>query len=246
LPHIPRDIQEYREPFLGGGSVFFAVKALFGDRLRYWLNDLNAQVLCFWQVLRDHPEALIASITDFRQRYATGQKLFQMLASLEPPDNLERATRFFILNRITFSGAAESGGFSTSAYEQRFTDSAIAKLREVSPWLKQVTLTQESYESSLQIPGTQVLLFLDPPYLTAEKSKLYGQRGNLHAGFDHARLAFYARSSPHRWIMTYDDAPEIRTLFNFARITQWRQQYGMNNVRQDIAPKGKELIIRNF
>ena len=49
IPQIPSDIQEYREPFVGGGSVFLAVKQKFGDQVkRYWINDLNYNLYCFW------------------------------------------------------------------------------------------------------------------------------------------------------------------------------------------------------
>ncbi|MYD39123.1 MAG: DNA adenine methylase, partial [Chloroflexi bacterium] len=41
LRHLPARIDEYREPFVGGGSVFLAVKCLFGRRInRYVINDL--------------------------------------------------------------------------------------------------------------------------------------------------------------------------------------------------------------
>ncbi len=49
LPHIPENIKEYREPFIGGGSVFLAIRELFGNNInKYWINDLNFDLYCFW------------------------------------------------------------------------------------------------------------------------------------------------------------------------------------------------------
>ena len=247
LPHIPRDIEEYREPFLGGGSVFFAIKALFHDHLHaYWLNDLNPDVYAFWVCVKQQVETFINRIIDLKESYSSGRQLFRFLAHQGPPDILSRAVRFFILNRITFSGTIDSGGYSESAYQQRFTPASIEKLRSAAKILPGVTITQDSYERLLEADGKKVFLYLDPPYLTATKSKLYGEKGNLHTGFDHEKLAWFAQKCPHRWLITYDDAPEIRQLFHFSKIQQWTQQYGMNNYQQDYAAKGQELVITNY
>ena len=54
------------------------------------------------------------------------------------------------------------------------------------------------------------------------------------------------RNCPHRWLITYDDSPYIRELFEFANIVEWELQYGMNNYKQGKADKGKELFIKNY
>ena len=46
----------------------------------------------------------------------------------------------------------------------------------------------------------------------------------------------------NRWLIIYDDSPEIRELFDFANITEWILQYRMNNYKQTSAAKGQELL----
>ncbi len=154
--------------------------------------------------------------------------------------------RFFILNRITFSGTVESGGYSQQAFEKRFTDSSIERLQNLGKALEFVTITNLDYQSVIDQSGDDVFIFLDPPYLSATKSKLYGKKGDLHTAFDHERFADAMQKSCHKWLITYDDSSEIRRLFDFANIIEWDLQYGMNNYKQAKAAKGKELMIKNY
>jgi DNA adenine methylase len=54
------------------------------------------------------------------------------------------------------------------------------------------------------------------------------------------------RRCSHQWLITYDDSPEIRELFDFAKITPWNLQYGMNNYKQTSAAAGQEIMIQNY
>ncbi|WP_446340640.1 DNA adenine methylase [Coleofasciculus chthonoplastes] len=248
LPHIPWDIQEFREPFVGGGSVFLGLensRALFP--ISYWINDLNHDLYCFWKIAKINNEELVENIKNLRYIHPNGRELYKVLKEKKTNlSELELASRFFILNRITFSGTVDSGGYSQKAFEQRFTESSIDRLINVAPFLSSVTITHGDYEKLIFQDGENVFIFLDPPYYQAQKSKLYGVRGNLHTSFDHQRFANIMQKCNYRWLITYDDSPEIRKLFSFAEIVEWKLQYGMNNYKKKSAAKGSELFIKNY
>ncbi|MDX2244747.1 MAG: DNA adenine methylase [Leptolyngbyaceae cyanobacterium bins.302] len=248
LPHIPLNIREYREPFVGGGSVFFAVKQLFGNSVKsYWINDLNYDLCCFWRYAKDEIDLLVSRVVEIKQKYVDGKELFCYFTQADLKlEDFDRAVRFFVLNRITFSGTVDSGGYSQQAFERRFTDSSINRLKQISPLLASAEITNDDYEKSLFYNGDNVFIFLDPPYFSAAKSRLYGVRGALHTAFDHERFATNMRKCKHKWMMTYDDSPKIRELFSFAEIIEWTVQYGMNNYKQEFAAEGRELIIKNY
>lgn len=247
LDHVPVHFQEYREPFVGGGSVYLALKSLFGSRVKkYWINDIYEDLYDFWMVTRDDISNLIRAVWEMREKYPEGMELYQFLKHSEHLTPFERAVRFFIMNRITFSGVMDAGGYSQQAFESRFTPSSIQRLEAVSYWLQGATITNQDYSSLLHAPGDDVFIFLDPPYLSKTHSRLYGKNGELHTGFDHERFAQELKNCPHRWLITYDDSEEIRSLFSFAKIVEWELQYGMNNYKQTTAAKGKELFLRNF
>jgi DNA adenine methylase len=248
VPHIPLNIGEYREPFVGGGSVCLAVKHLFGSRIqKYWINDLNFDLYCFWLYAKTEIEALVDQVESIKQKYTDGRELFKYFTCEDLKlSEFDRAVRFFVLNRITFSGTVDSGGYSQQAFERRFTESSIDRLQKLSVHLSSIQITNNDYESLLTQEGEDVFIFLDPPYFSATKSKLYGVKGNLHTAFDHERFAKNMRQCQHKWLITYDDSPQIRSLFAFANITEWTLQYGMNNYKQESALVGRELLIKNY
>jgi DNA adenine methylase len=245
LPIIPKQFSEYREPFMGGCSVFLAVKQ-HNTNKKYWLNDLNTSLHNFWRTLRDAPSLLIHEIQQIKNNEKDGRTLYAKLVSETPLTSFDDAVRFFVLNRITFSGVTECGGYSQEAFEKRFTQSSIDRLVSVAPLLIETNITNVDYEAVVNAEGDSVFLFLDPPYLSAEKSKPYGKKGSLHTNFDHERFAGVVKDCKHRWMITYDDCPKIRELFDFASIIDWRLQYGMNNFGQTSADIGHELLITNY
>lgn len=240
------DFQEYREPFVGGGSVFAFAKQQFPEPI-FWVNDLYPALYDFWLVCQRDVDALIEKIWAWREKFPVGKELHQFLTKkLVEFDQTERAAAFFIFNRITFSGTTESGGYSEQAFKGRFTESSIQRILKFAPLLANVKITNQDFQPIIEAPGENVWLFLDPPYHSAKGSALYGKNGNLHKDFDHERLANALRHCPHAWLMTCDDSPYIRDLYAFANVKAWDLTYGMRNVNKDATQIGKELFLANY
>jgi DNA adenine methylase len=246
--YLPESFSEFREPFVGGGSVFIYLKQKFPD-LKIWINDLNRELFLFWKFAQSDLVQLVAEIRSIKYKYTDGKLLFSELTSVDVSilSDFERAVRFFVLNRITFSGTVESGGFSNEAFHKRFTDTSIDRLEKLEDILsKNILITNLDYNQLLNAAGKDIFVFLDPPYFSATKSKLYGRNGNLHTYFDHQRFAELLKHCNHRWLITYDNSPQIRENFKLVNILEWELQYGMNNYKQNSAAKGKELFIANY
>ncbi|WP_375475518.1 DNA adenine methylase [uncultured Nostoc sp.] len=248
VEYLPEGFSEFREPFVGGGSVFIYLRQKFPD-LKIWINDLNRELFLFWKVAQSNLAQLVKEIRYIKVKYTDGKLLFAELTkvNINNLSDLQRAVRFFVLNRITFSGTVESGGFSQEAFHKRFTDSSIERLEKLENILsKNVKITNLDYSHLLKSEGKDVFLFLDPPYFSATKSKLYGKDGHLHTSFEHQRFAEILQQCHHRWLITYDNSTQIIENFKWANISEWELQYGMNNYKQSGAAKGKELFITNY
>ncbi|WP_119260228.1 DNA adenine methylase [cyanobacterium endosymbiont of Rhopalodia gibberula] len=249
IQHLPNNLSkytEYREPFSGGGSMFIYLKQTYPN-LDIWINDLNHELYLFWKMAQSDLKELVIALREIKFNCTDGRKLFKKLTSVnvEELSDFERAVRFFILNRITFSGTVESGGFSNQSFLTRFTDSSIDRLENLQPILKDVRITNLDYSEVVNAGEDQVFIFLDPPYLATTQSKLYGKDGDLHTSFDHQRFAESLVNCQHKWLITYDNSEEIKNNFKNFNIIDWEFQYGMNNYKQVQAKKGKEIFIKN-
>lgn len=244
---LPKEFEEYREPFVGGGSFFIYLRQVY-PKLKIWINDLNPELYFFWKYAQIDSEKLAKETLKIKSERTNGKELFNELVNVnsEKLSEFERAVRFFVLNRITFSGVVESGGYSQLAFIGRFTDSSIERVAKLGKLLEGIKITHLDYREILSDGGKNVFTFLDPPYFKATKSKLYGKNGVLHTGFNHDEFSSAMRKCNHSWLITYDNSPEIRNNFKFANVYDWELQYGMNNYKQGKAEKGSELFISNY
>jgi DNA adenine methylase len=245
---FPASAAEYREPMVGGGSVFFHARNISFAK-RYWINDQFKELVAFWNTVQDPSRCaqLLTELETLRARFRSSEqikKFFLKAREENPTDDYRLAFLFFFFNRVTFSGTTRAGGFSSSASISRFTASSIERLRALPEALRDTRITNTDFEEVVKAPGQDVFLFLDPPYFTAQK--LYGRNGSLH-DFDHERLASCLKNSDHRFLITYDDCADIRKLYKWAKVSSWKLQYGMNNCNSENLSKiGSEVFIRNY
>lgn len=245
---LPRSASEFREPMVGGGSVFFHAKST-NLANSYWINDKFQELVSFWRTVQAPSTCsnLANDLEMLRSSFESAEQIkeYFLKARAElPEDEYREAFLFFFFNRVTFSGTTRAGGFSAAASLRRFTASSIERIRPLPEALAGVRITNEDFESVITAPGNDVFIFLDPPYYTA--TKLYGKNGSLHA-FDHERLAAVLKKSNHRFLITYDDCDEIRRLYDWAQFKPWQLQYGMNNCNAENTSKiGSELFISNY
>ena len=89
--------QEYREPFIGGGSVFLSKKNV----KRNWINDLDKELIAFYKVIKNpqQRELLIKELLKIKVNRETYDYFFK----LKPTSLIDKAIRFYFLNRCSFS-----------------------------------------------------------------------------------------------------------------------------------------------
>ena len=244
---VPDDIREYREPMVGGGAMMLAMRQLRPE-VNCWIGDVNPELICFWRAVQTDAHLLVARIEAIQQdaRRMGGRELYNRLrAEYGQGDLIQRAARFYVLNRISYSGFTDAGGYSEHSFQRFLIRRTHHRILCAQPLLQSVKITEGDYEPILLAEGDRVLIFLDPPYADVPKPKLYGKDGIHHAEFDHTRLAQTLRQCPHRWFMTYDDSPRIRELYHPYDITEWSLHYSIRASRGKSGKIGKEIVITN-
>ncbi len=127
-PYFPdlRNYDEFREPFLGGGSVAIHITKKYPN-LKIWVNDLYSPLVIFWQQLQMFGTELKDHLLHFKSACPdpdSARGLFDISKTILNDPNtgdFERAVRFYIVNKCSFSGLTESSSFSPQASNSNFS-----------------------------------------------------------------------------------------------------------------------------
>lgn len=165
---LPKSISSYCEPFLGGGAVLFSLHPEVAI-----VNDLNADLITVYKVIKEDVEALISSL----KKHENTSEYFYALRNLDRDkvaysamSAVERASRLIYLNRTCFNGlyrVNSAGEFNTpfGNYDKpKIVNESV--LRDVSNYFNSnsVTFYNEDFAATLQRVESQGFVYLDPPY----------------------------------------------------------------------------------
>ena len=252
LPDLSQ-VKEYREPFIGGGSVAIEIGKRY-PKLDIWVNDLYEPLYNFWRELQENGREMrdqLVQLKNIHPEPVSARVLFQQSKDYlnETPSNqsnLSRAVAFYVVNKCSFSGLTESSSFSKQASESNFSMRGIDKLPDYSLMIKKWKITNLSYEE-LFCDSKSTFIYLDPPYEIG--SNLYGKRGNMHKGFDHDQFAVDCDRFISPQLISYNSSQLIRDRFKQGwTVAEFAHTYTMRSVgcyNTDQASR-KELVLTNY
>jgi site-specific DNA-adenine methylase len=248
LPDLSK-YKEYREPFLGGGSVAIYLTKMYPD-LKIWVNDLYNPLYNFWSILRDEPQELYEVIKGYKEDYGTPDLARQLIKEMkfqlnhEEAEDFYRAVAFYIINKCSFSGLTESSSFSPQASDNNFSINGIEKLPGYGELIKDWKITNYSYEEMMG--GDNAFVYLDPPYDI--KDNLYGNKGSMHKGFDHDKFAVDCDNSSLDALISYNSSQLVKDRFSKWTAVEFDHTYTMRSTG-DYTKNQKdrrELLLLNY
>lgn len=226
----PESYDRYIEVFGGAGWLLFSKDKHAPLEV---FNDINGELINLYRIVKYHPEALQKEL----EWLLMSRELFfdELSRNTRGMTDIQRAARYFCLIKESFGSDCKSFGVRT-----RDMQKAVDYLKEVSGRLNRVVIENQDFERLIKTydrPGA--LFYLDPPYYEAEK--YYPDRFNPE---DHERLQKCLRELKGKFILSYNDCPQIRESYKgFTIIEVDRLDNLVNKIE---SRRYKELIIRNF
>lgn len=167
-PRLPKRITSYCEPFLGGGAVLFSLQPKNAI-----INDLNADLMLVYEVIRDNVELLISAL----EQHENTPEYFYNIRDLDRDkdayremSSIERASRIIYLNKTCYNGLFRvnaSGEFNSPFGHYKNPNIVNASvLRAVSKYLtaNNIQLFHMDFEEVLRQVPRGGFVYLDPPY----------------------------------------------------------------------------------
>jgi len=252
-PYFPdlREYKEFREPFLGGGSVAIHITKKY-PHLDIWVNDLYEPLVNFWQQLQMFGPEMKTKLQELKSRYpdpSSAKGLFleskEYLNDESNNDALWRAVSFYIVNKCSFSGLTESSSFSKQASDSNFSMRGIEKLPGYSQLISNWKITNYSYDY-LMDNEWDTFVYLDPPYDI--KDNLYGKKGSMHKGFDHDKFAKNCDECFMPQLISYNSDQLVKDRFKMWRTGEFDLTYTMRSVGEYMREQKarKELLLFNY
>ncbi|HCL4245040.1 TPA: DNA adenine methylase [Pseudomonas aeruginosa] len=227
----------YVEVFAGGAALFFLRPQPAPVEV---LNDINGDLVSLYRVIQNHVEEFVRQ---FKWALSSRQLFeWQKITRPETLTDIQRAARFFYLQHHAFGGKVIGQNFGTattgpapnimrieenlSAAWQRLAGVYVENL----PWLD----CAERYDR----PHT--FLYMDPPYWQTEG---YGVDFPFE---EYERMADFMRRCKGKVMVSINDHPDIRRVFEGFHIERLDIRYSNTNQRQGSAEVTGELVIMNW
>ncbi len=251
-PYFPdlRNYDEFREPFLGGGSVAIYITKKYPN-LDIWVNDLYEPLVNFWQQLQIFGIDLKDKLVDLKTANNTPELARELFLQAKEQINdqslpsIDRAVAFYIVNKCSFSGLTESSSFSQQASQNNFSLRGIEKLPAYSTLIKNWRITNYSYDY-LMDGNKGAFMYLDPPYDI--KDNLYGNKGSMHKRFDHDKFAADCDANNMDQLVSYNSDQLVKDRFKNWNAAEFDLTYTMRSVGEYMREQKqrKELLLFNY
>ena len=233
----------YIEPFCGGAGAALNL-LLSGNVSDIVINDADFSIYSFWWAILNETDKFLGKVADVPISIEEWHNQKKLISSAE--DRFTRGFATFYLNRCNISGILKAnpiGGLNQTGkwlIDARFKRaSLIARIETIAKMRDRITLEGldvfDFLEKILPNLKEKSFVYFDPPYCD-HGPKLYMNSFNDE---QHSKLASFLKTSPNiSWLMTYDDAAQIRNAYSYCAV----ESFYLNHFAYK-AKKGVELLI---
>jgi len=173
MPLFPKKFNNYYEPFIGGGAVFFEFfsRGLL-DGKKVILSDINNELVNAYNIVKNNPYELISNLENYKKQH--NKEFYYKTRELDRKEHfqelskLDRATRFIYLNKTCFNGlyrVNKKGYFNTPIGSYKNPNIAdVETILKASEALQNTIILCQPFEEVLNQAKKDDLIYFDPPY----------------------------------------------------------------------------------
>ncbi len=215
---FPTEMENYHEPFVGGGSVLLAVLAAKkAGTLRIhgtvYASDLNRYLIALYKHIQSNIDALLLELKTLVEEFSacTGTEVNRKPVSraeatskesyyywtrsrfnaAEDRVGVQASAMLLFLNKTCFRGVYREGPRGFNVPYGNYKNPAIydeAHLRAISNLLQGVVFTAAPFQESLAKVATDDFVYLDPPYAPETETSFVSYTADGFSGDQHRAL----------------------------------------------------------
>lgn len=247
--YLPKKFDNYYEPFVGGGSMFFYLKSKGYIKKKAFLSDTNSELINSYKILKNKPQELFLLL----QTHIDNEDEYYRIRNTEYKDPIEKAAQFLYLNKTSFNGIyrVNKNGKYNVPYGKRNLELLynFEHLRNVSRALKNTYLSAQDFKSRCESVGENDFVFIDPPYTVAHENNGFVQYNQSIFSWNNqielSKLTMSLDKKGAYFLVTnayHDSIKEIYTIGSQEKILRASTIGGLGAKRT----KYKEIIISNI
>lgn len=236
LTRFPLGYTRYIEVFGGGGWVLFH-KPPGRDFEVY--NDFNPLLTNLYRCVREQPEELIAALTFVLNSRIDFFYVREMLKTPTQIPDVQRAAYFYQVIRQSYASGLDTFGALAHPMWNKFP-----LIRQACARLQSVVIENKDFEALIkQYDRPESFFYCDPPYFSTED---YYENVSFTEK-DHQRLAGALMGIEGKFLLSYNDCPEIRALYSRPGISI-ESTLRLSNIAQryEGGKQYAELLIANY
>ncbi|WP_310442032.1 DNA adenine methylase [Sulfurimonas sp.] len=173
IPLIPKEFNNYFEPFVGGGALFFELysRGVLKDK-KVYLFDINAELINAYNIVKNNPFELIKNLKELKEKHS--KEFYYDVRAWDREDNflqrgeIERAARFIYLNKTCFNGLyrVNSKGYHNVPIGHYKNPNICDELviYNASEALQSAIILNTSYKNVMKHASKDDFVYFDPPY----------------------------------------------------------------------------------
>ncbi|RRC97150.1 DNA adenine methylase [Prevotella sp. OH937_COT-195] len=259
----------YIEPFVGGGAMLFYMLQHYPNIKHAFINDINADLVNCYRIVRDNPDKLISSLKEIekeyfsldkeekRREYFLNKRSLYNKKSLAP---IENATMFIFLNRTCFNGlyrVNKSGAFNVpfgKYINPTICDSDTIKRDSVV--LKNVKILNGDFENTFEYANGNTLFYLDPPYRPLSDTSSFNdytkESFNDNSQIRLKQFCDRIESAGYKFMLSNSDGRggKIEDNFFYALYAEYviERVWASRSINANPEKRGKltEILVRNY